>query len=880
MKIIFYYQKLLFCLLAPVLIFSVSLKAQEQYVREISEDSIPKELLDRISVNLKDVNLREALSEISSQGDFHLNYADRVIPEINISVKTADIIFNVLKKILDGTDIIIARSGNGEIALVNSDYFKRKRRRFTISGYIKDCASGEALTGTNVYEKNLRAGCSSNSYGFYSLDLPSGVYIIKISYMGYESREININLIRDVRQDIELKEIVYKGETIIITGVREETNIRSSEIGTIKIDPVRQNKIPVLFGEQDIIKSIQLLPGVAQSREGDCGFFVRGGNSDQNLVLMDEAPVYNAYHLLGFFSVFNSDALKDVKLIKGSGSAKYGGRLSSVLDIQMKEGNSKKFSGSGGIGLAFSRLTLQGPFNKGKGSYIFSGRRTYADLFLKLSSNDEVKDSRLVFYDYNVKANYKLGDRDRIFLSGYWGKDALGFRNEFDILWGNKTGTLRWNHIFNGKLFSNTSLIYSNFKYNITVKEEKEYEDDVEESVSLTSVVKDVNFKNDFQLFINKSNVLNFGLNYIYYTFLPCQLSIKDRNTDLDLDVKYRNAHEGAAYLSHEISPADNFTAEYGLRYSLFSVFGPGDLYYMDDNDELVEFESLNEKKKNYTGIEPRLTLNYIINENNSIKAGYARNYQNIHQLSNSTSGTPLDVWQPSSNVIKPQRSDQVSLGYFRNFNKNKYKASVEVYYKDMKNQIDFKNGAQLFVSNFIESELAFGKGWAYGAEFLIKKDFGKLTGWMGYTCSKTIRKFSEINNGNPFPARYDRTHDFSFVSVYDINDKWSFSANWVYFTGNAVTVPIGKFRLAGYEVDLFTDRNGYRMPAYHRLDIGVNYSTNSNSMWNFSLYNAYGKKNVYSIQFRQHEYARNVNEAVKLSLFSFFPSVTYNKKF
>jgi hypothetical protein len=751
--------------------------------------------------------------------------------------------------------------------------------KFTISGYIRDDATGEFLIGTNIYLTELKIGCTTNLYGFYSLTLPKGIHIIKIRYIGYITREVEVNVSQNINMDIELKETTIQGETVTITRDKEDAIIKSTDIGTIRIRPAQQKKLPILFGEQDILKTIQFLPGVAQSKEGDCGFFVRGGNSDQNLILLDEAPVYNAYHLLGFFSVFNSDALKEVKLIKGSAPPKYGGRLSSVLDIQMNEGNSKEFAGNGGIGLAFSRLALQGPINKGRGSYLFSGRRTYADLLLKLSPDEEIKDSRLYFYDFTLKANYKLGEKDRLFLSGYFGRDRLGFRNDFNILWGNRTATLRWNHIFNGKLFLNTSLIYSNFDYDFKVIEDEEdnYDD---ESVSIVSKVKAINLKNDFQYFLNSNNILNFGLNYIYYTFLPCKITIKEYQEYLDLDVKNRNAHEAALYVSHEFTPANFLKLNFGIRYSVFSVFGPGDLFFIDYNEDLVEFESVAEKKKNYSGLEPRVMANFILNNTNSIKFGYARNYQNIHLLSNSTSGTPLDVWQPSSNAIKPQRSDQVSLGYFKNLANNLYETSLEIYYKDMQNQIDFKNGAKIFVSNFLESELVFGTGWAYGAEFMVKKNVGKLTGWISYTRSKTMRKFHEINDGKPFPARYDRRNDFSIVCLYKINNKWTFSTNWVYYTGNAVTIPYGKYEIEGFDVKLYTSRNGYRMPPYHRMDVGFTYTTKKGATWNFSLYNAYGRRNVYAINFQKNKNNSNFNEAVKLSLFSFFPSITYNFKF
>ena len=753
------------------------------------------------------------------------------------------------------------------------------QQKHTISGYIKDAETGEELIGASIVVKELKSGSITNVYGFYSVTIPKDKYTIEYRYIGYKTQSTDINLVKSIKKDIELSPLSTSLEEVVITSEANDKNIKSTEMGIVKINPKEIFAIPVLFGEQDILKTIQLMPGVQSAGEGNSGFYVRGGGVDQNLILLDEAPVYNASHLLGFFSVFNSDAIKDMKLFKGNAPAEYGGRLSSVLDVKMNDGNSKRFSTSGGIGLISSRLTVESPIVKDKGSFIISGRRTYADLFLNFSSNELQKSTTLYFYDLNMKANYRIGENDRVFLSGYFGRDVFGFSDKMKFDWGNTTTTLRWNHLFNDRLFLNSSLIYSKYNYVIGFS-------GMGDLIDITSGIKDYNLKEDFQYFINPKNTLKFGFNCIYHTFMPGEI-----NADIEgfvnnkiIDKKY--ALENAAYISHKYDISNLMKITYGLRYSNFTVIGPGNVFSYNENDEIIDTSSYNNNEiiKNYGYLEPRISTSYMLNEKSSIKASYARNAQYIHLLSNSTSSSPTDLWLPSSSITEPQICDQFALGYFRNFKNNTFETSVEIYYKDMQNQIEYQNGADILLNEKVESQLVFGIGRAYGVELFIKKKTGKLNGWIGYTLSRTEKAFDEIDEGNWFPAKQDRTHDISIVGMYNLNKKWTFSATWIYNTGNAVTFPSGKYEVEGLTISLYSDRNGYRMPDYHRLDIGATYTNKKKkryeSSWNFSVYNAYARKNAYSIDFRENENDPTKTEAVRMALFQIVPSVTYNFKF
>ena len=747
----------------------------------------------------------------------------------------------------------------------------------TLSGHIRDAKTGEDLIGATVFVKELsNKGSGTNAYGYYSMTLPAGQYQINAQYIGYEPQVQQIDLTQPRKIDFLLLSHDNALGEVVVTSQRKNDNITKIEMGVQKLDTKDIKNIPVLFGEKDILKTIQLLPGIKSAGEGSSGFNVRGGASDQNLILLDEATVYNASHLMGFFSVFNSDAIKDISVYKGNEPAEYGGRLSSTLDIKMNDGNDKKISVNGGIGLISSRLTLEGPLVKDKGSFIVSARRTYADLFLKLSSDTTINRARLYFYDFNAKANYKINDNNRIFLSGYFGKDVLGFGNTFGINWGNSTATFRWNHLFSDRLFSNTSAIFSNYDYRINITSGIE--------LNIISIIQDYSLKQDFQFFSNTDNTLKFGFNSIYHKIIPGAITASS-NVDLKtLSNKY--AWDNSFYISHQHTFSDRFSVEYGARLSVFSLLGPGNFYTYDSIGSPKDTTGYGSGKfvKTYFNLEPRVNLNYIMNEESSVKASYSRNIQNLHLLSNTTSGNPTDLWIPSSNNVKPEIADQVSLGYYHNFNDNMYEFSAEVYYKYLQNQIDYKNGAQLNFNENVESQILFGKGQAYGLELFLKKKYGRFNGWVSYDLSRTERKFDAINHGNYYPARQDRTHDISIVGMYELNKHWTLSATWVYNTGNAVTFPTGKYQIDGKTVLLYSERNASRMPAYHRLDLGATWivkkTAKFESSWTFSLYNAYGQENAYRITFENNVDDPTKTEAIQTTLFRFVPSFSYNFKF
>lgn len=747
------------------------------------------------------------------------------------------------------------------------------QQKYTVSGTIKDKNTGETMIGVTVAPAELPGvGAICNEYGFYSLTLPQGKYRIVYAYLGYKSDTVLIALNANLKSDHIMAENATLMEEVVVKADKQDDNLTKTEIGVEKVDMKEIAKLPVIFGEKDVLKTIQLLPGVKSAGEGNSGFFVRGGSADQNLILLDEAPIYNASHLLGFFSTFNSDALKDVTIIKGNSPAQYGGRLSSVLDVKMKEGNNRNYSVAGGLGLISSRLSVEGPIVKDRGSFIVSGRRTYADVFLKLT--EDFKKNSLFFYDFNAKANYKINDKNRVFLSGYFGRDKLGF-GAFGLDWGNKTGTLRWNSLISPKLFSNTSVIYSDYSYQLGLKSG-------ESTLNIHSRLKDWTLKEEFQFFPNSKNSIRFGFNSIYHNLTPNQFTGNVIEEPLK---KGRYSWENAVFANNTMELSKKFTIDYGLRLSAYSILG-GDTYHIYDKGVLIDSIILASGKtgKTYFNLEPRFQFNYLLNQSSSIKGGYARNTQHLHLLSNSAISTPTDQWIGNSYNIKPEISDQFSLGYFRNFNDNKYQFSIETYYKSLQNQVDYKNGADINSSPDIESELLYGKGRAYGVELLVKKTQGKFTGWVGYTLSKTERKIEGINDGKWYNAKQDRTHDLSIVGMYELTKRWSVSALFVYNTGNAATFPSGKYEVGGNTVFYYTERNGYRVPAYHRLDFGATYTRphtkKYESSWNFSLYNVYGRQNTYSIGFEDDPKDATRTRAIQTSLFRWVPSVTYNFKF
>ena len=755
------------------------------------------------------------------------------------------------------------------------------QKKYTLSGTITDGSTGEQLIGATVRIKELpQSGTATNSYGFYSMFIPEGEYTLLFTYTGYEPviRKVSLHKNEVINLPLQIKSELK--EVVISADKPNNDNIVSPQMGIDKLNMAQINQVPVLLGERDILKTISLLPGVKSAGEGNTGFYVRGGGADQNLILLDEATVYNASHFFGFFSTFNSDAIKDVTMYKGGMPAEFGGRLSSVLDIKMNEGNNKDYTVQGGLGLISSRIKVEGPLVRDKGSLMVSARRTYIDFFLKASSDSTVRGSSIYFYDLNAKANYHFDDRNAIYLSGYFGKDVLGLKNTFGTNWGNATGTIRFNHLLNDRLFSNTSLIFSNYNYVVQSFLKND-------NFKATSKITDVNLKEDLSYSMGDNHTLKFGINILHHTIAPGDITVPPNSSFNNIHVEDRYGFENAAYVSDEWKASNNLTFLYGLRLSGFLLLGPGTFNTYDDAGNVISSKTYTSGQlvKSYFDLEPRFSASYTLNEANSLKFSYNRNSQNIHLLNNSTSNTPTSVYVMSSNNIKPEISDQVSTGWFRNFKDNLYEFSAEVYYKWMQNQIDYKNGAQLLVNQGVESQLTYGTGRAYGLELFLKKKYGQFNGWIGYTLSRTERKFPDINNDHYYPATHDRTHDISVVGIYKLNNRWSFSADFVYGTGNAVTYPTGKYSIGGLTTFSYSERNGYRLPSSNRLDIGATLEGRQHkkyhSSWTFGIYNVYAYRDPYTITFRDSKTVPNTTEAVETSIFATrIPSVTWNFKF
>ena len=755
------------------------------------------------------------------------------------------------------------------------------QKKYTISGTVKDASTGEVLIGaTFIIKQVAQSGTISNSYGFYSISAPAGNDTLLVTYVGYSPAVYAVNLHSNKTINISLSSKTDLGEVVINGRARNNDNVTSPQMGVEKLDMSQINNVPVLLGERDILKTISLLPGVKAASEGNTGFYVRGGASDQNLILLDEAVVYNASHLFGFFSTFNSDAIKDVSLFKGGMPAQYGGRLSSVLDIKMDEGNNQDYVVQGGLGLISSRLKIEGPIVKNKGSFMISARRTYIDLFLHASSDTTLKGSQLYFYDLNAKANYHFDDKNVLYLSGYFGKDVLGLQNSFGTNWGNATATLRFNHIFNSRLFSNTSIIYSNYNYAI-----KSYLPG--DNFTALSKISDVDFKEDLQYFLSNAHTLKFGADAVHHDIAPGSITSTDTASSFNTkNIERRYGLETAVYLSDEWHVNTKLNLLYGFRLSDMLLFGPGTFNAYDAAGNTISSATYNSGQvvKDYFNIEPRFSASYSLSDETSLKASYNRNTQNIHILSNSSSSTPTDLYVMSSNNIKPEIADQVSTGYFRNFDDNIFEFSTEVYYKWLQNQIDYKDGAQLILNQDVESQLVYGTGRAYGIEFFLKKKYGRFNGWLGYTLSKTERRFDAINDGNYFPATYDQTNDISAVGIYQLSKRWSLSSAFVYATGNAVTYPNGKYELSGVTTYYYSQRNANREPSNNRLDIGATLEGKQHkkyhSSWTFGIYNVYNRRNPYIITFQDSKTNPGTTDAEETSLFGIIPSVTWNFKF
>jgi len=747
------------------------------------------------------------------------------------------------------------------------------QQNVVLSGTVRDKKTGESLIKAVIRIQELpNAGIISNEYGFYSLTMPKGNYVAVVSQVGYETLVQKIKLDSSVSIDFKL-ETKNQLREVVVESSRKNDNLTKAQMGTETINMSAISKVPVIFGEKDLLKTIQLLPGVKSAGEGNSGFFVRGGGADQNLILLDEAPVYNATHLLGFFSTFNSDAIKDATIIKGNSASQYGGRLSSVLDVKMKEGNNQDYTVNGGIGLISSKVSIEGPLQKNKSSFILSGRRTYADMFLK--ATEKFKDNILYFYDLNAKANYQINAKNKVYISGYFGRDELGLGQDFGIDWGNKTGTIRWNKIISNKLFLNTSFIYSDYNYNVKLKNGAT-------NFNINSNIKDVNLKQDYTLYANGLNTLRFGFNSILHTITPSTFSGTVINS---VAKEGRNGLENALYLTNNYRANNQLTIDYGMRLSMYTLMG-GDVYNIYKNGVVQSSLKLNRSSfgKTYANLEPRITTNFRISDETSIKAGYARNVQHLHLLSNSVASSPSDQWIGNSYNIKPEIADQLSLGYVTKLFKSNFEFTAETYYKYLQNQIDYKDGAEINTVSDVESVLLYGIGRAYGLELLLKKKEGRLTGWVGYTLSKTERKIDGINEGRWYNARQDRTHDISVVGIYELNSRWSISGVFVYNTGDAVTYPTGKYNLQGQTLYQYAARNENRMPAYHRLDFSATYEKNKtkriHGSWNFSLYNVYGRENAFRISFKDDPNDPTRTQIIRTALFKWVPSVTYQFKF
>lgn len=770
------------------------------------------------------------------------------------------------------------------------------QEKFTLSGKITDQQSNETLIGVNIIFPELQTGTITNEYGFYSITLSKGTYNFQISYLGFNSISETIRMDENKTLNFKLTESTESLDEIIITENVEKLNIRKPQmsVNSLSINTIKQ--IPVVLGEVDVIKSITLLPGVSNAGEGSSGFNVRGGAADQNLILLDEATIFNSSHLFGLFSVFNPDAIKDLKLFKGGIPAKYGGRVSSVLDIYQKEGNSNKFQMNGGIGIVSSRLLAEGPIVKEKGSFLLGGRSSYAHLFFPLFDLD----SKAYFYDLNTKISFNINRNNNIYLSGYFGRDVFQISDSFDNSYGNTVLNFRWNHLYSDKLFSNMSLIYSDYYYGLALKFVE---------FDWTSGIKNFNLKYDLKHYISSNFKLEYGLNSLYLTFNPGEINPTTETSGInpyDLIKKY--AFENAVYIDAEHQVSSKFAISYGLRVSSFQRLGQTELNsYENDqpvsfNEELQIYEKAeaigvdtydrSDVIESFVNFEPRLAMAYQLNDNSSIKASYNRMSQYLHLLSNTSSPTPLDVWAPSGKYIKPQLLDQVALGYFKTFKDTKYSLEVEAFYKNIQNRIDYIDGANLIANDAIEQVILNGKARAYGLEVLLRKNEGRLKGWIAYTLSKSEQQTPGrtafeigINDGNWYNTPYDKTHDISITSSYDLNMKWSFSSNFIFQTGQPTTFPNGQYEYNGISIPNYEARNSSRLTNYHRLDLSANYNPNPNSTkrwkgeWVFGIYNVYSRKNAASIAFKENR-DTGVNEASRLALFGIIPSISYNFKF
>lgn len=770
------------------------------------------------------------------------------------------------------------------------------KQKFTLSGTITDARSNETLIGASVFIPEIKAGTTTNEYGFYSITIPKGNYTVQISYLGYALSEQKVNLDKNTKNNFTLSSDEQQLEEVVITDERKATNIRKAEMSVNKLSMATIKKMPVVMGETDVLKSILMLPGVTNAGEGASGFNVRGGAADQNLILLDEASIFNSSHVFGFFSVFNPDAIKDIKLYKGGIPARYGGRASSVLDMYQKDGNSKDFHVNGGIGLISSRLLAEGPIVKDRGSFLFGGRTSYAHLFLKLTDNKNVA----YFYDLNAKLSYKLSENNSIFVSSYFGRDVFSIDKRFENTYGNATLNLRWNHLFSDKLFSNLSLIYSDYYYGLDL-------DFI--GFKWDSGIRNYNIKYDFKHYISDDFKLSYGANAMYYDFNPGTIKPSTEGSGIIEDqLQKKKAFEPAIYIDAEHDLSNRISLAYGIRYSLFYRLGQSTVNTYENNQAVVfnheyqvyekgtpngsVFYDSGKTIANFDNFEPRAAVAFLLNDNSSVKASYNRLVQYLQLISNTSSPTPLDVWTPSDNFIKPQKTDQVALGYFRNFKDNEYSLEAETFFKKVKNRMDYIDGADLIANDAIEQVILNGEMRAYGLEVLLRKNEGKLNGWISYTLSKSEqrtpgRDASEtgINNGDWYSTGYDKTHNLAVTGNYAFTDKWSFGANFALQSGQPATFPTGSYQYRGITVADYGARNKDRLPAYHHLDISATYTPKPQkkkgwqSEWVFSIYNLYNRQNSASLSFTQ-DIQSGQNESLRLSIFGIVPGVSYNFKF
>jgi len=762
---------------------------------------------------------------------------------------------------------------------------------YTLSGYVKDAETGETLIGASIFTLESGAGATTNTYGYFALRLPAGTYTLQTAFIGYSTLSQQIQLNKNQSISVELAPESMQLNEVVLTGEGAEQRLKSTEVSKTVLSIQEVKNIPQLLGEVDIIRSIQALPGVTSVGEGTSGFNVRGGNIDQNLILLDEAPVYNSSHLFGFFSVFNGDAVKDVVLHKGGIPAQYGGRLSSVLDVHQKDGNKKRFAGTGGIGILSSRLTLEGPIQRDKSSWMIAGRRSYADLFLALGPED-LRGNQAFFYDLNAKVNFDINPRNKLFASAYLGRDVFGFDSLFRFNWGNSTFSLRWNHLFNDRLFSNTTLVVSDYDYSLGIPSGFQ-------SFDWISGINNTHLKSDFTAYINTEHTMRFGMGLLSYVFEPGIVQPLEEVSFINtLDLANKQALEAAVYWSDDWEINDRLQVTAGIRYSHFLRLGSDTIYAYDPAIAMSESSitdtliyNRGEVFWNQGGWEPRFSARYLVNEKSSIKTSYQRIFQYIHLVSNTTSATPIDIWTPSGPHIQPAQSNQWTLGYFKTPGNGTYEWSTEVYYKSFNNLLDYKNGADLILNPTIETELARGTGYSAGFEFLLRKNRGNTTGWLAYTWSRTRLKVTgitpeeAINGGNYYPSNWDKTHDLSLVINQKINPNWTVSAQFAYQTGRPITYPDGKYTQDGIVIPVYSTRNDYRIPDYHRLDLSATYLFKK-SDWlqgslTFGVYNAYARRNPFSIFFRENPDQAGQTQAVQLSILgTAVPFVTYNFTF